>query len=179
MQYEGGSDPEVSDIVDVPLIGSQPEGHQQETWLLDPQIKWKRAGRLALNHLDAFVEKPEKLRVNGYSSTFGQNNRVPADQARTLQSSLFFLRVHKLTLVVDERLDSWSARYMIDGIFVYGRDVYRLRVTDPVYEYIASPGEYYEIGPCCLTVSLAKSFSDGYCYKLIAAIVEAKGRSGG
>ena len=34
-QYEDGSDPQVLDIIDVPVLGSRPNYHQAENWLLD------------------------------------------------------------------------------------------------------------------------------------------------
>jgi hypothetical protein len=47
-------------------------------------------------------------------------------------------------------------------------------VTDPEYEraYLAEPNGNYELGEAFLTVSLGEPHSDGYAYKLVAAIVE-------
>ena len=51
---------------------------------------------------------------------------------------------------------------------------YRIWVTDPVYErvYRAKPDGYHELGESFLTVSLGEPADDGYCYKLVAAIIE-------
>lgn len=35
-QYEDGSDPEVLDIIEIPMVSAKPHGYQQENWLLDP-----------------------------------------------------------------------------------------------------------------------------------------------
>ena len=44
-RYADGSLPRVLDVVDVPVLGSQPAGHQRENWLLDPERRWANAGR--------------------------------------------------------------------------------------------------------------------------------------
>ena len=47
-------------------------------------------------------------------------------------------------------------------------------VTDPDYEddYLGRPNGSYQLGQCLLTVSLGGAHVSGYCYKLIAAIIE-------
>ena len=51
---------------------------------------------------------------------------------------------------------------------------YRFWVTDPIYErqYLAMPNDDYELAESFLTVSIGEPADDGYCYKLIAAIIE-------
>ena len=52
-QYEDGSDPQVLDIVDVPVLEARPTGWQTENWLLDPEYYWEKAGRLSWFDLPA------------------------------------------------------------------------------------------------------------------------------
>jgi hypothetical protein len=42
-QYEDGSDPQVLDIIDVPLLDPRPKDFQQENWLLDPHYYWAKS----------------------------------------------------------------------------------------------------------------------------------------
>ncbi|HXF07312.1 MAG TPA: hypothetical protein VNK45_02110 [Candidatus Acidoferrales bacterium] len=53
---------------------------------------------------------------------------------------------------------------------------YHLWVTDPIYEraYLARSDGDYGIGESFVTVSLGEPHK-GYCYKLIAAIIERGG----
>ncbi len=52
-QYEDGSDPQVLDIIDIPLLEPRPRDHQTENWLLDPVCYWEKAGRLSSFDLPA------------------------------------------------------------------------------------------------------------------------------
>ena len=66
--------------------------------------------------------------------------------------------------------------------FRHAGSEYILRVTDPEYEraYLAESNGNYELSEAFLTVSLGEPHSDGYVYKLVAAIVErAKIETGG
>lgn len=51
-QYEDGSDPQVLDIVQVPVLKPQPDGYQRENWLLDNEYYWEKVGVLS----DRFAE---------------------------------------------------------------------------------------------------------------------------
>ncbi len=50
---------------------------------------------------------------------------------------------------------------------------YAFWVTAPEYEkqYLAKPDGNYKAGKCYLTISLGEPY-EGFCYKLIAAIIE-------
>lgn len=64
-------------------------------------------------------------------------------------------------------------RRRIQAEFVHAGSEYRLWVTDPVYEQsdlAKSDGEHW-LGDSFLTISLGEPY-EGYCYKLVAAIIE-------
>ena len=39
-RYEDGSDPQVLDVMDVPVLQRRSEDYQTENWLLDPKRRW-------------------------------------------------------------------------------------------------------------------------------------------
>ena len=51
-QYSDGSDPQVLDTIEVPLLEPVPVGYQVENWILDPDRYWVRKGRITWAHLD-------------------------------------------------------------------------------------------------------------------------------
>jgi hypothetical protein len=57
--YDGGVEPQVGDLISVPLVKSRPFGVHRENWLFDPAIRWRRVGRIGWNELSGFTEHPE------------------------------------------------------------------------------------------------------------------------
>ena len=171
-QYEDGSDPRVLDIIDLPLLDRQPEDCQTENWLLDPESDWRKVGRLASSDLPALTEDAAPLWIDGHSTRRGKNDENPDGESRFgrglaktgSRQSLEAQRVHVL-------------RPRAQGRFSHAGIEYALWVTDPEFErrYLAKPDGDYEIGECCLTISLGEPFL-GACHKLIAAIITADGR---
>jgi hypothetical protein len=180
-QYEDGSDPEVLDIISVPVIESVPEGFQTENWLLDPDYYWERVDRADWQDLDSLESPVAPLWINGYETYHGRNNRVPADQAARLSDSLRLIRVDTLRLQVHAPgADFGDPKRVVAGSFTYAGEHYALRVTDPVYErrFLAQPDGRYDLGESFLAVSLGEVY-DGYAYKLIAAVLERERVEGG
>lgn len=173
-QYSDGTDPQVLDIMDVPLLEARPAGYQQENWLLDPDRYWKRVGRAKWRDLARLADFLEPLWINGNHTSNGLNDKIPLPQAGAIRSSLRLFYVEKLTLSVFSPFGSPKRR--VQGRFHYGANEYRLWVTDPRYErtYLAKPDGKHELGESYLTVSLGEPFNDA-CYKLIAAIIERTG----
>ncbi len=172
-QYQDGSDPQVLDIIDVPLVEPRPDGHQQENWLLDPEQYWVRSGRLPFSGLDRLADGTGNLWLNGHHTYNGRNDQLPVEQAAEVQRSLRLVRVDRLQLKVfapGEAFDNPKRR--VQARFRSGGDDYWLWVTDPVVEraYLARQDGDYPIGRCFLTVSLGEPFN-GFCYKLVAAVI--------
>ena len=182
-QYEDGSDPRVLDIVSVPLLQPQPYSSQSENWLLDPDYYWKKIGRVGWDELLTLEQQPETLWINGYHTYHGANDRVPIEQADTLPDSLKLIRVDGVTLQVHVPGTTFGdPKRVVRAQFRHAGSEYVLRVTDPEYEraYLAKSNGTYELGESFMTASLGEPYSDGYAYKLVAAIVErAKIETGG
>jgi hypothetical protein len=172
-QYSDGSDPQVLDIIEVPLLEARPKGYQQENWLLDPERYWEKVGRAGWTDLERLADPLEPLWLNGNHTSNGLNDKIPFSQTGSIRSSLRLFPVAKLTLSV---FNPFGTKRRVQGRFRYGDKEYRLWVTDPRYErtYLAQPDGEHELGESFLTVSLSEPFNDD-CYKLIAAIIERTG----
>ena len=170
-RYQGGGDPQLLDIISVPLISACPEGHQSENWLLDPNERWVKDGEVSWNDLEAFSCRSGPLWINGDASASGQYNRVEVARISDVEDSLRLIHVSCFTARVSS---SYGPR--VDGEFVFDGTTYKFRVTDPAVEaaYRTRPDGAYDIGECYVTVSLGEEY-DGYYYKLIAGVIARDG----
>ena len=169
--YEDRNEPQVMDIVDIPLIYHRPDRHQQEDWLLNSKECLVKVGRVEWGELERLVDPTEPLWTNGYSSTRGLNDRIPHSVAEALPSSLRLIRVKSLTIRVSTEEVRRRLNQQVRGWFRHNGTDHGLRVTDPGYEGDLVDGDY-QLGECFLTVSLGERFKDYYCYKFIAAVIE-------
>jgi hypothetical protein len=174
-QYEDGSDPRVLDIVSVPLLQHQPYSFQTENWLLDPNQYWSKTGRAGWDKLLTLEQHPRTLWINESSTFHGCNDRVPTQQAATLEDSLKLIRVAHVTLQVHVPGAAFGdSKRVVRAHFRHAGSEHVLLVTDPQYErlYLEKLNGVYELGESFITVSLGEPHSDGYAYKLVAAIIE-------
>jgi len=171
--YVDGCEPQLLDIIEVPVFGPKPKGYQQENWLLNTSRQWRRTGRLTWNDLPALADPEDSLWTNGFNSRGGENDQVPVEVAAEHDTSLRLVRVDELTVVVSEPSRP-SANYpILRGRFSHCGDSYCFRITDPVSESgsVELPYREYPVGERYLTVSLGEPF-EGNAYKLIAAIIK-------
>ena len=172
-QYEDGSDPQVLDVMDVPVLEARPVGCQTENWLLDPKRYWEKVGRLSWLELPLLADTDASLWVDGHSTYNGVHDKIPIETAQRLENSLRLIRVDKLELSVFKPGEAFgNMKRRVQGRFMHAGKRYGLWVTDPTYErrYLAKLDGNYRIGECYLTVSLGEPYG-GACYKLIASII--------
>jgi len=172
--YEDGKNPNVLDVIDVPLIEPRPHHFQQENWLLDPNFYWRKAGRFDWAQLQEFVEPHGPLWINGQSSYNGVNDRISLPQAERLRSSLRLIHIEGFRIqVFCPGAAFGNPKRRVQGQFTYDGSRYHLWITDPLYEsrYLALPDGHHEIGESCLCVSLGEPH-ESYSYKLVAAVIE-------
>lgn len=177
-QYEDGGEPEVLDIINVPIIEPRPEGCQTENWLLNPERSWRKEGTCSWFDLPAFLDPAEPLWVDGYSTYSGMNDAIPLAAMEAVSSSLRLIHLDRLELEVFAPGEAFgNAKRRVQGRFSYAGTPYRLWVTDPVYErtYLAKLDGSYEMGECYVTVSLGEEYED-FSYKFIAAVIECDRR---
>jgi Dual OB-containing domain len=173
-QYSDGTDPRVLDVINIPLLEKHPKLYQVENWLLDPDSYWEFVGRMTWHQLTAMADTPSILWLNTSSTHHGQNDRVALADAKQLHCSLYLLHLSMLSLrIFAPGVDFGNAKRRVQAIFQYNAIEYRLWVTDPVIEreYLAKPDAMYPLGECCVTVSLGEPDEDGFCYKLVAALI--------
>lgn len=176
-QYVDGSDPEVLDIIEIPMKGYQPEGHQSENWLIEETEYWEKIGTWPVTDLEELVDDVASLWINGHSTSNGTNDTIPADVSDNLDTSLLFLNVGQLDLVVFAPGDAFgNPKRRVQGKFTYMGHSYAFWVTDPNYEkkYLRMSDGTYSLGECFVTVSLGEPFRNSI-YKLIATIIEKNG----
>ena len=169
---EDGSDPGLLDILDVPLLRHQPEGHQSENWLLDPDHRWVKRGRCLWESLSGLGEIGGGLWEDGFHSTDGTNDRIPEMRAVRQSSSLKLIHVDNLQLEVSRP----HLKKQVRGHFEFDGSGYGLRVTDPDIERRFTALGVYDLPDCYLTVSLAEPWRQ-FCYKLVAAVMLRPGGS--
>lgn len=167
--YEGEIEPAVLDVIEVPLISARPKMHQQENWLLDPDIYWEKVDRRTPTSLQRLADPVAPLWMNGYSSSNGENDRIPGYSINNVKTSLRLIRLPKLELQVT----SEYGRKRVRGRFQFSRVEHCFSVTDPRYlqNYQSKYPNSYNIEECFLTISIGELYR-GYYYKLIAAIIE-------
>lgn len=161
------------DIVQLGLSRHVPcYGYQCENWVVDPSHPPRKTGSLPKNQLPEWCDTPAQLWHNGYSSSSGENDRVPKEQlARdATKGSLYLVELKDLRIQVKEDDDG---NMRVRGVFTYRSDPYNLAVTDPDCERWAKRrgvGEHDLSHKRTLgCISLGGLFH-GYAYKLLAGV---------
>lgn len=173
-RYEDGTSAQMLDVIDVPVIGHAVGGHQIENYLIDPNEYWKKAGVLPRAGLAQLTDHPETLWKNGDSTLAGQNDRVRIEAGRVPAGSLYLISPERLVVhVLSETAGLIKLRRRVRASFYYRSTRYNWVVTDPGVEeaFLAKPDGSYSLDDAYLCVSLSEVYSDGYSYKLVAAII--------
>jgi hypothetical protein len=170
-RFDDGRDPQVMDVMDVPLTKAQPRGCQQENWVIGTTPPLMFIRRASWSEIRTLCDPEGPLWSDGHSTARGQNDEIPIQIADTLTSSLRLLRVEHLTVSV---FIYWNKK-RVQGRFHHAGTDYWLWITDPTYEdrFKAGPEGDFALGESLLTISISEPFIEkNACYKLIAAIME-------
>ncbi|MCU1260302.1 MAG: hypothetical protein JWO80_3187 [Bryobacterales bacterium] len=172
MRYENGEYPKLLDVIQIPVTEEAPVGCQTENWIIDPLFYWVRTGRAGWQEAHGAVDSvPANLWINGFSSIHGMNDRFPEDRARELSGSLLLVQPEGMMIRVG--VEGAAHKRKVRGEFLHNARRYQLAVTDPEVEsaFLAKhDGEYSILDDCVLTLSISLPF-EGFCYKLIAAVI--------
>lgn len=173
-QCQDGSDPRVLDVIDVPLREARPKAYQAENWLIEPDFYWVRVGTATWNNLAVLADEPPTLWSNGSHTFHGDNDRVAESEAATFDRSLYLIHLDAVKLHVFAPGAAFNnPKRRVQAAFSTKGVDYRVWVTDPLIERIYRAGQdgEFEIGECFATISLGEPNKDGFCYKLVAALI--------
>jgi hypothetical protein len=169
-RFEDGSEPDLLDILEIPMLEPRPHACQTENHLIDEEYYWAKTGDFPRQQLPELCEVPNPLWVNGFHSYNGINDRIPEEQANSLPASLVLVDPQRLIIAVERGLTERQVR----AEFRVAGQTYKLTVTDPVVErQFLSRGEgYYTYEkPAVACISIGEPFQ-GYRYKLVASIID-------
>lgn len=173
-RYADGIDLGVLDVVSVPVTGPSAHNFQTENWQINPSEPWVFRNRVSWKHLSYLESPEERLRpTEAESSGSGSHDRVYLTEASGYGYTLRFIRVEDLRIIV-------QANGHVRAAFFYLDDYYDLSVTDPVIEadYRARGQGSHTVAEAYLTLSLGEPLA-GYCYKLVAAVIDRERAEGG
>ncbi|MBI4876852.1 MAG: hypothetical protein HY822_19620 [Acidobacteria bacterium] len=174
-RYENGRDPQVLDLIGIPMIAPVPRVHQTENHMIDAEQYWIKEGSLAWADLPALVETPGVLWLNEDSTHHGTNDCVSQASAARLTSSLLLIKPQTLNVQVQTEGGVFGpAKKRVRADFRYNGTVYNFVVTDPVAElaFLARGEGVFPLDSAYLCVSLTEAYErDGRCHKLVAAII--------
>jgi len=173
-QYENGSEPKLLDIIDIPLIAPVPRIHQTENHMIDAEVYWTKEGEFSWEDVTALLDTPASLWGNGDSTYHGRNDRMTQAAASAFQNSLWLIAPTNVVMrVLTPGAAFGNPKRRVRAEFTYQGVPYDLMVTDPVAErvYLARSNGDYPSQDVRFCISLAEAHTDGYCYKLVAAVI--------
>jgi len=97
-RYENGRDPQILDVIDIPMIAPVPRVHQTENHMIDAEGYWTKDAALTWADLPSLVERPASLWLNGLSTYHGTNDCVAQIDAARLTSSLYLIKPETLNV---------------------------------------------------------------------------------
>lgn len=167
--FADGTEPAVLDVVGFEVLGHSPDGYQSENWTIASGAnRWVREGRFSWRDLEALPADNEPLWIQPDVKV----DRVSAEFATSLSDSLRLIRVNS---VVTYATTNFKGRRQLRARFTYDGTEFDLVITDLWFEFRErdrGPGDTpVDVGPCYLTISLSHPYSNGYCFKLVAAII--------
>jgi hypothetical protein len=172
-RFKDGGDPQVLQVISVPLRAPKPHHHQTENHELDPDYYWAYVRDATWKELQGAVEKVHTLWSNGFSTYHGENDRIPEAQAIVQPRSLYLVRPDQLVVrVLTEGEAFKNPRRRVRVRFSLNHIQYDLVVTDPIVErqYLRGEDGNYPIPEAILCISLAEVYQD-FAYKLVATLI--------
>lgn len=178
-RFQDGTEPQLLDIITVPMMAPLPRGHQTENHMIDADEYWAKTGSTGWHELANLVDSPHDLWGRESSSTAGLLDRTTPATATTFVNSLWLIKPTKLTIrVVTPGAAFGNNKRRVRASFQYNRVCYDFSVTDLVVEqaFLAGQnGEYPIDQDAYLTVSIGQAHTDPhgnrFCYKFVAAII--------
>ena len=175
--YGDGSEPQLLDLMQIEFLKPRPSFCHREDQLIDPKVRWIYRGSLKRDCIaSAVAPQGGCLWFDGGSTTFGINDKIPADAAARLTSSLKLVQPSGLYIKVqNEGAQFRKPRRVLRGYFSLAGFDYAFSVTDGRMErdlQDARPGTSRFLRAPLLCLSVSEIFeSQNACYKLIAGVI--------
>lgn len=170
LRERAGRVPVVGNCVKIPLAMPHPGAYQRENWIVRSG-NWTAMADRPVSSIVALVDTEAPLWLGGWHSALGWNDRVPQAWAMAYcRVSLRLIRPDRLRFVLDFN----GCRMIVRAEFEWAGHTYRLIVTDNAAELRwldrLTEGDDGH-ADALLTISLGLPFH-GYCYKLVAGVME-------
>jgi hypothetical protein len=174
LQFQDGTAVDVLDVVTIPMVEPNPQGHQKENHLIAPDHAWTKQFRVTWPQIVAATDAVVgTLWPNGDSSYHGQNDKVSEALSSGVENSLMLIDPTTVALVVGpESQYGGGSRRRVRAVFTFNESHYNFVVTDPWIEakcFAGADGRFPIVGSR-LCVSLAEVLS-GSATKLIATVI--------
>jgi hypothetical protein len=177
-QYENGNEPQLLDVIGIPMMAPVPRLHQTENHAIDAGFYWRKKRVFAWDELESLKDSPKTLWVNGSSTQLGCNDRISESDASGLKHSLLLIKPKDVTLeVIPANPNFRDSKKKIRADFSFKGVRYNLMVTDPNAEtiFFDRPSGAHSIDSIVyFCISLAESPFEGHYYKLVAAVIAEK-----
>ena len=174
---QNGSEVQVLDLIEVPLIKPLSQPHQPENWLIETSVKWKLiqrpASKRSLEILDNYINTGPFL--------FGDDcDRIAASTYQYQKSPESLTLISPSDFKFEVKLNQYRGNLQKRLIFSLGGAEYNLVLTDPRFENFLEKQGLGVFTPIqlgfssnqkvYLTISLGEQFRS-YHYKLVASVI--------
>ena len=176
--FEGGLQPQVLDIIEVPIMGHSLNLFQIENHLIDEQYYWEKVGTADIKLIRGMLDTPERLWAPHSSSFYGGRDRVQECDSGELKDSLYLIVPENMEILVrTEGEEFGNPKRKVRARFIYNNELYILPVTDPVTEneYLSRGEGVYPISISKHNISMCVSIGlpwKDYCYKFVASVIK-------
>lgn len=173
--YVDGREPQLLDLIEIEFQKPRPAFCHHEDHLIEARTCWVRRGSVHAGAIVSAIE-PEAGWFDGGSTKFGINDKIPANAAAQLSSSLKLVQPKGLFIKVQTEGGQFrQPRNVIRGYFALAGKDYAFSVTDGAIErefHDARPGANKYLRSPLLCLSVSEVFeSQNACYKLIAGVI--------
>ena len=157
-RYDNGIFADVGDIVQIEMRKPVPHGCHVEDHLIDHECRWKKVGELNWEMIEALVEPQDNPLWIESGAGFSNLDRLTAQHAHSLDSSLRLVRPYDFQLVVRSE---WN-KMVVRASFRVAGYRHRLKVTDPYARdaYLQRGYGVYDLSGAIACISLTEPFKD-------------------
>ena len=163
--------PKLLDIVEVPLLRTEPRHHQTENHVIDASQRWVKAGELPWATLAQMIDRPASLWINrDHTKGPGLYDCISEAEAFTLDTSLMLIKPDNFSVEVGPHYYTGKRTWRAN--FAYNGTHYNFSLTDPIATSKYTADGSYPLNDVYVCASLTEPWEkdNNRCHKLVAAI---------